>query len=118
MNGGHNQHYIPRFLQRAFGIPRSRREIWQFSPGESPERRLIKRTASEDYFYSRPSADGQPTLDDTITNVESDLSQTLRDVRSGVLDEPIDASKAAAIVSHMLSRTAHLRSAFRIGYAH
>ena len=117
MNSGRNQHFIPSFLQRAFGIPPRRREIWRFSLDGPPEQRLIKRTGSDYYFYSRPSADGQPTLDDTITNIESDLSQALRDLRSGMLGELIDADKAAAIVSHMLGRTAHFRSAFQIGYA-
>ena len=118
MNGGRNQHYIARLLEHAFGIPTRRREIWRFSLDEPPERRLTKRTGSEDNFYSRPSADGQPTLDGTITTIEPHLSQMLRDVRSAMLREPIDAGKAAAIVSHTLNRTAHFRSAFQIGYTH
>ena len=116
MNGGPNQHYIPRFLQRAFGIPKKRREIWRFALNKSPERSLIKRTGSDDYFYSHPAVGPQPTLDDTITRIESNLSQTLWDVRTGSMEEPIDSSKAAAVVSHMFSRTANIRSTLRDGY--
>ena len=117
MNGGPNQHYIPKFLLRAFGIPKRRVEIWCFGLDERPVRRRIKRTGSDDYFYSRPSRDGHPTLDDTISAIESQLSQTLREVRSKTSEEPIDPIEAAAIVSHMLSRTAHVRSTLRDGLA-
>ena len=116
MNSGPNQHYIPSFLQRAFGIPgksKKRMEIWRFGLDEKPERGRIKETGSEDYFYSRQSTDGRRTLDDTITAIESNLSLVLRDLSSRSPGEPIDAAKAAAIVSHMLGRTAYVRSSFR-----
>ena len=32
---GRNQHYIPRFLQKAFGIRPKRKDIWYFSRGET-----------------------------------------------------------------------------------
>ena len=116
MNSGRNQHYIPSFLQRAFGIPgksKSRMEIWRFGLDGQLGRGRIKETGSGDYFYSRPSTDGRRTLDDIITAIEADLSRVLRAVRSRSMGVSIDAEEAAAIVSHMLGRTAHVRSSYR-----
>ena len=117
MNGGPNQHYIPKFLLRGFGIRKRRVEIWHFGVDEPPERRRIKRTGSDDCFYSRPSVDGQPTLDDAISALEPRLAETHRDMRSKSPEEVIDPDEAAAIVAHMLVRTAHFRSSFLDGVA-
>ena len=114
---GPNQHYIPSFLQRAFGIRPRRREIWYFSRSEAAERRLIKRTASEDFFYSKVRADGRLTLDDAITRIESDLAVWLRDIRSKSPGDVIAAKVAAAIVFHLAQRTAHFRAMFSEGMA-
>ena len=114
---GPNQHYIPRFLQRAFGIRPRRREIWNFGRGQVVEQRLIKRTASEDFFYSQPSADGSSTLDDAITTKESDLAALLKKVRAASPGEAIASQLASAIVSHLTQRTAHLRAALGEGVA-
>ena len=114
---GRNQHYIPRFLQRAFGIRPRRREIWYFGHSEVAERQLIKRTASEDFFYSEPRADGSSTLDDAITRKESDLAELLNGVRAASPGDAIASPVAAAIVSHLTQRTAHVRAAFSEGVA-
>ena len=106
---GPNQHYIPSFLQRAFGILPRRKEVWYFSCGEAAERRRIKRTASEDFFYSKLRADG-PTLDDAITRIESDLAVWLREIRSKSPGDVIAAKMAAALVFHLAERTAHFRA--------
>lgn len=113
---GPNQHYIPSFLQRAFGILPRRKEVWYFSCGEAAERRRIKRTASEDFFYSKLRADG-PTLDDAITRIESDLAVWLREIRSKSPGDVIAAKMAAAIVFHLAQRTAHFRAVLSEGMA-
>ena len=114
---GRNQHYIPRFLQGAFGIRPRHREIWYFGRGDVAEKRSIKRTASDDCFYSQPRADGRSTLDDAITRRESDLAVLLNQVRSTSPGEAIASSVAAAIVSHLTQRTAHVRATFSEGIA-
>ena len=114
---GPNQHYIPRFLQRAFGIRPRRLSIWRFRPGEDPECRRIKRTGASDHFYSAPSPGGEPTLDDAITAVEQQIASTLNGIRSGCPGEPVDADAAAKAVSHLATRTAHARSTIADGVA-
>lgn len=113
---GKNQHYIPSFVQRAFGIRAKRRRwIWLVGPEGKPECRRIKKTGAEDYFYSEPSADGRPTLDDAITAVEQRMSSRLNAIRSGSSGDPVDAEDAAAAVGHLATRTAHVRSTFGDG---
>ena len=116
MTNGANQHYIPSFVQRPFGIPPPKQvEIWHFGLDQAPERRRIKKTASEDYFYSKRSPDGRPTLDDAITDLESRLSLALRDVRAKTPGDPVESIAAAEIVFHLATRTAHVRSSFDDG---
>ena len=114
---GPNQHYIPRFLQRAFGIRPRRLSIWRFGVGEDPKVRRIKRTGASDHFYSAPSQDGRPTLDDAITAVEQQMASTLNEVRSGSPGDLLDAEAVAAVVAHLANRTAHVRSTFGDGVA-
>ena len=53
---GRNQHFIPNFLLKAFGIRPARKEIWYFGRDEMAEKRRVKRTASGDFFYSESQA--------------------------------------------------------------
>lgn len=109
MSGGPNQHYIPSFVQRAFGIPPPRQvEIWRFRSGRAPERRRIKKTASEVHFYSEPSQ----ALDDQITVTENRLSLALRDVRAMPPGTAVTPETGAEVVFHLATRTAHVRAAF------
>ena len=108
---GPNQHYIPVLLQQAFRIgPKKPGEIWRFGRGEAPDRRPIKRTGSERYFYSEPASSGQRTLDDAISAFELTLSAQLNDARSKAPGERVEPDVAAGIVTHLATRTAHVRS--------
>ena len=106
MASGPNRHYIPQFLQRAFAIPskapKGRKEIWKFETGKQPERRLIKNTGSEHFFYS-------DLTDDLITKLEERPVAMLAEIRGKVAGESLSAEAAAAIVSHLSGRTAHIR---------
>lgn len=113
---GPNQHHIPVFYQKGFAIPKSRaREIWVFNRDAEPEIGLIKKTGSDDYFYSEPSADGSATLDDKITEIEVSLSTHLRGIREQEIGDKVDAEKAATIIMHLSSRTSHLRGTMETG---
>ena len=117
MNSGPNQHYIPRFVQKPFGIPPKRSQIWYFERGKSPEKRAIKRTGSQTHFYSHSAATGDVTLDDEITNAESRMSSILRTIRSVPIGDTVNPADAAAIVAHLAPRTAHLRDSLKHGLA-
>ena len=108
---GPKQHYIPVLLQQAFRIGAKKPgEIWRFGRGEAPDRRPVKQTGRERYFYSEPTSSGQRTLDDAIGAIELTLSAQLSDVRSKAPGERVEADVAAAIVTHLATRTAHVRS--------
>ena len=106
MTSGPNRHYIPQFLQRAFAIPskapKARKEIWKFEAGKQPERRLVKNTGSGHFFYS-------DLTDDLITKLEERPVAMLAEIRGKVPGESVSAEAAAAIVSHLSGRTAHIR---------
>ena len=110
MASGPNRHYIPQFLQRAFAIPskapKGRREIWKFETGKQPERRLIKNTGSGRFFYS-------DLTDDLITKLEERPVAMLAEIRGKAPGESVRAEAAAAIVSHLSGRTAHIRKTLR-----
>lgn len=113
---GPKQHYIPVLLQQAFRIgPKKPGEIWRFCRGEAPDRRRVKQTGLERYFYSVPCSSGQQTLDDAITAFELMLSTKLNDVRSKGPGERVAPDVAAAIVTHLATRTAHVRSTLAEG---
>lgn len=118
MKSGPNQHYIPRFLQKPFRIPPKRDKIWYFRRNELPEQKAIKRTGSDRYFYSEPSIDGSPTLDDAITKLESQLSQILNGIRSVDIGETVQSAAAAMVVDHLTPRTAHVRATMEHALSH
>lgn len=106
-----NQHYIPRFLLKAFEIPDSQRQIWHFGIGQRPKRQSTRRTASEDFFYSDPDIAEHSELDPAITAREShDLSKILNSMRSRQPGESVGADDAASIAAHFAQRTSHVRS--------
>ena len=109
MTGGPNQHYIPKFVQRPFGVPPKRHQIWYIERDKKPEKRAIKRTGAQNHFYSEPSTDGHPTLDDRISDVESELASDLQIVRSQTIGDAVDAQAVAVIIAHLAPRTAHIR---------
>jgi hypothetical protein len=109
---GKRQHYVPRLLQRGF----------LHDPTEEAERTWLHRRSAksklvgicdvgvEDWFYSRKPLDGQPTLDDLITDIEGDLSATVNDLRATPPGATVNPDVAARCVVHLVMRTGHLRS--------
>lgn len=82
MSSGPNEHYLPRFLQKPFGIRPKRKGIWVFARDEAAEAKRIKNVGARDYFYSEPAEDGARTLDDYITDIETAMSRILDDIRA------------------------------------
>ena len=113
MKSGPNQHYVPVFVQKAFGIPPKRREVWYFERDKQPEKRAIKRTGSQDHFYADPTNEAVSTLDDEITKIEGTLSQILHSIRSAPIGGSVNPCNAASIVAHLASRTAHVRNSLK-----
>ena len=106
MTSGPNRHFIPAFLQRGFAVSKkvskSKQEIWIFGSGQRPEQRLIKDTGSGAFFYS-------DLTDEVITQLESDFARLLSKIRGQAPGDSVSPEEAAALVSHLSMRTAHIR---------
>lgn len=114
---GKRQHYVPRLLQRGFlADPTQEAERTWLHRRDAKARLVgIRDIGVEDWFYSRGSSDGNPTLDDAITDYERDLSQRVRVLREAPLGSPIDQHSTAETVVHLVFRTAHLRGVMSAG---
>lgn len=111
---GRNQHHIPQFLQRGFGIPTKGRakNVWLFERSQEPRISLIKETAAGFDFYSPPALDAEETLDDRITDLETPLSRKVAKLRSLPIGSTVDPEIASEVVNHFAPRTAFFREFF------
>lgn len=116
---GKRQHYMPRLLQRGFlADPAFEAErTWLHRPGSVARLVGIRDVGVEDWFYSRKSLDGLPTLDDAITEYEGELSATIRVLREAPPGTYVDGALAAETLVHFVFRAAHLRSIMTAGVA-
>ncbi len=114
---GKRQHYVPRFLQRGFLYdPHCDAErTWLHRRGARARLVGIRDVGVGEYFYSKLRADGVETLDDVITAIEGGLDGELSALRRAPVDEPIDPKVAARLTTHLMLRTAHVRSVFEQG---
>lgn len=111
---GRKQHYIPRSVQRAFEARRTglKTQVYVYPKGRAPYLTSTEGAAAERDFYSTPQPNSKNTLDDLITDFESDeLNQTLNELRS-VEHGPVDPAMASLVIAHLTVRTAHLRGTF------
>ena len=109
---GKNQHYIPCFYQEVFGIPKRRKEIYYFDRNSNVERLSVKKVASGYAFYSEPTDEHSKSLDNSITNIETELSTLLIGIRKSEPNASIKPHNAAKLASHLVERTAHIRLNF------
>lgn len=108
---GDNHHFVPRFLQKWFAIPKtSRKEIWLFKSGSLPSRERTKDVGADLHFYTE-------AVDREITGLESPLALRVAATRNLEIGSPVDAVEAAEIVAHFAPRTAHFRSSLERGLA-
>lgn len=114
---GKRQHYVPRLLQRGFLAAASdeAERTWLHRRGMDARLVGIGDVGVEEWFYSRQSTDGGPTLDEAITDYERDLSKSVRSLRATAPGTAITAPTAAETVVHLVMRTAHLRSVISTG---
>lgn len=116
---GKRQHYIPRLLQRGFlADPDDEAErTWLHRHGISARLVGIRDIGVTDWFYSRKSLNGQPTLDDTITEYELDLAKSVKSLREAAPGTTVAAHQAAETVVHLVLRAAHLRNLVSSGFS-
>jgi hypothetical protein len=109
---GRNQHFIPRMLLRGFQSDRSterRTFVWMARRQGGIFEPNIAGVAAQNDFYSSPSTDGLPTLDDAITAYETRLANLLLGLRGLQIGEAAPGRAAAEVVSHLTMRVAGFR---------
>ena len=107
---GKKQHFIPQHFLKPFVIPDKGDHLWLFRRGKSSGIKVPRnRAAAQEYFYSRPSIDGQPTLDDLVTEYESDIRTIVDKIRLLKTGEIIDSENISRVVTHLTARSSHLR---------
>jgi hypothetical protein len=114
---GKRQHYIPKFLQRGFLAENSNdsERTWLYRRGAPAKLVGIRDVGVGEHFYSSASTDGLPTLDDQITAIEGSIYATLEDIKAGDVNSAVESSIAALLLTHLVIRTAHVRSTFTRG---
>ena len=111
---GKKQHFIPQHFLRPFVIPGRGDHLWMYRNGQSSPIRVPRgRAAAQEYFYSRPSGAGLPTLDDLVTEYEGKLHKTVNRIRSLEVDEPIDGPEIGSVIAHLMVRSSYVRSTMK-----
>lgn len=85
--------------------------MWVFRRGEAPSAKSVKKTAVDPHFYSKPSVDGGKTLDDEITRYENRLAALHASLKALPFGSVADPKTAAEVISYLIVRNAHMRSA-------
>jgi hypothetical protein len=114
---GKNQHYVPKLLQRGFlaDPPCESNHTWRHLSGGEVKLKSIKSVGSEDWFYSHKAQGNKLTLDDVITDFEQELGRDVSGLRKATLGSIINPEIASRTVTHLVTRTAHLRRTITSG---
>lgn len=107
---GRKQHFIPQHFQQPFAIEGSKGKIWLYRKGKpDPIPASIGDTAAQRDFYSTPSENDLPTLDDLITEYEQKLHKTVDELRSLSAGDIIEPVVIAEVVTHLAIRSSYMR---------
>ena len=106
---GKRQHTIPRFLQKGFA---SRSEgdgvfVWVYRKDATGDEINTKNVGVERFFYGKP---GEVSVDDEITDLESEYSPLLDELRSK--SGQVSDSRLPGLIAHLCTRTRYLRKSF------
>ncbi|MBI6909760.1 DUF4238 domain-containing protein [Pseudomonas palleroniana] len=105
---GIRQHYIPKFLQKGFRSPGNGKIVrcWVYELNKPPRSANIQDVGLERYFYA---VDGEPDLDDKITDAERDVYAPLVDhLRAGNLNAAVILN-IPGLLAHLEIRSRHVR---------
>ena len=107
---GKKQHFIPQHYLKAFVIPGSKNQMWMYRRGKTNGIRVaLRNAATQQYFYSKSTIDGTPSLDDLITEYERKLHKTVNELRNLDAGEKIDSEKISEVVTHLSVRSSYPR---------
>ncbi|MDE2760064.1 MAG: DUF4238 domain-containing protein [Paracoccaceae bacterium] len=107
---GRKQHFIPQHFQKPFAIKGYKEKIWLYRKDKpNPIQTSISNTAAQRDFYSKPSKENIPTLDDLITRYEQFLHPKVDKLRRLEIGDDIPAAEVAELVTHLAIRSSYMR---------
>jgi hypothetical protein len=107
---GKYQHIIHRHFLKPFVMDGGGDRLWVFRRGCIEAVPVARdRAAAQRYYYSKPSADGRPTLDDRITDYEDRLKHLVERARVVPPGGHLDPGEVAEIAVHMMVRSSQMR---------
>ncbi len=108
---GSGQHFIPRHFLKPFVIQDGSDKLWMYRHN-LPHPVAVDRgdAAKQKHFYSKPSEDGTPTLDDLITDYETHVFKLVDSLRALSIGEEADPRMVGEVAAHLSIRSAHTRT--------
>ena len=107
---GKKQHFIPQHFLKPFVIPGGGDSLWMFRRGKASGFQVARnRAAAQEYYYSHPSKDTYPGVDDLVTAYEHRLHPVVDQIRSLSVGNQIDGKQIAEVVVHLAIRSSHIR---------
>jgi hypothetical protein len=108
---GRGQHFIPQHFQKPFVVSKEKDQIWMYRRGAKKALLLSRADAGKQRdFYSSPSFDELPTLDDLITEYEQTIFPKVDALRALPVGLDVASDVAAEVVVHFSIRSQHLRN--------
>ncbi len=115
---GSGQHFIPRHFLKPFVIQDGSDKLWMYRRNlDHPVPVDRGDAAKQKHFYSKPSEDGTPTLDDLITDYETHVFKLVDVLRALNIGEEADPLMVGEVAAHLSIRSAHSRTFIMEGAA-
>lgn len=109
---GKRQHILPKFLLKGFAsrIEGDKIFTWIYPRHQMPSEVNIKKVSVEKYFYGKKE---EISVDDEITEFENKYAPLLEELRRVEKNYEISDLRIANLITHLATRTKHLRELFR-----
>lgn len=109
---GNKQHILPRFLLKGFAsrIDGEKKYTWVYPRNSPPVEANIRKVCVEKHFYGKQ---GELSVDADITKFENEYAPFLHELRSSSAKNEIFDPRFANLITHIVTRTKHIRDSFR-----
>jgi hypothetical protein len=114
---GERQHFLPRFLLKGFSSRSVGDQVYVWAARKNAatfEANIANVGVAKDFY----GESGQGTIDEAITDTESNFAALIESLRAETQTTPISNATIADFVTHLMIRTKHLRDAFLDSYQH
>lgn len=113
---GRKQHYIPQFAMRGFAVKgRGKYEQVKVYKRDRSFFTSTEGVGAEREFYSKLRDDGEETLDDIITEAETEYAEIHQSLLNAPVNAEPDGQSIARLVCHLSVRGNNLRDSLTVG---